>query len=458
MRYTTSHHDNYDSKSTDISTGKFYPYQRCGIAVKKNTTTAEALIGKIKAYPDEDVQDGSDGSYTLGTVEKITEVSETIGAEFDRVLRRAVELNVSDIHYDPLPDKLMVRFRIDGVLNDIIEYPPEATAKHIAHLKVAANLDITERNVPLDGRIEKTVDRHDLALRVSSLPVVYGEKIVLRILNTANQVLELDQLGFLPHELSLFSNAIEKPNGLILVCGPAGCGKTTTLYSAMNAINTRDKNIVTIEDPVEYRLPGINQSPVNTSLGATFAKTLRGVLRQDPDVILVGEIRDAETAAIAIKAALTGIHVFSTIHAMRSTAAIDRLVDLGIERRLIAVALDLSLSQALVRKICPKCKTEGSQTSLAALGGDEDDDEPFTMYYGKGCEYCRMTGYKGRVALFEPLEVDEEMAGHIINGASGAELEALAIGHGMVPLKASGLLLVKEGFITLEEVIETVMM
>ncbi len=423
--------------------------------VKRNLV--EELVGKLKRAADDYPDLAWESHEKEGLVEKVKEPPADVLAEFNRVLRMALEHNASDIHYDPLEDRLMVRFRIDGFLFDMVEYPPESTNKLTTQIKVAADLDIAERRIPQDGRLEKKVGDRDISLRVSTLPVVYGEKVVLRILETSKQLMSIEELGFFPREFGIFSSAIKRPNGMVLVCGPTGSGKTTTLYSALNAINTRQKNIITIEDPVEYHINGINQSPINPVTGATFATVLRSVLRQDPDVILIGEIRDAETASIATKSALTGHLVFSTMHTNRSAMAVDRLYDLGIERSLIAAGLNLSMSQVLVRKICPECRETVAYDKKAIEGVDMGGAVPKgnapSFSFSRGCEKCQFTGYKGRAGLFELFNVTEEIARNIFDGKNGSELELIAIERGMRTLKDMGFLLVNKGLTTPEEVL-----
>ena len=380
------------------------------------------------------------------------------------ILMEGVKRGASDIHIEPYENEVRVRYRVDGELG--IAFTPPASAKNAvtSRLKVMAKLDIAEKRRPQDGRIRircRDNDRlRELDFRVSTLPTLFGEKVVMRLLDRENLTLNLDQLGFEPESLKMFQNAIRKPFGIILVTGPTGSGKTNTLYSAISLLNSPNTNIMTVEDPVEVVLAGINQTQVQEQIGSTFATTLRAFLRQDPDVILVGEIRDTETAAIAVKASLTGHLVLSTLHTNDAPSAINRLIDMGIEPFLLSTSINLICGQRLVRKICGACKavTEIPQPTLRDIGFTEEEARTTTIYRGTGCKACNKTGYKGRIGLFEVLEVNAELKHMIAAGKSTTEIKTRAVETGMVTLRRSGLTKIKSGLTTLDEVLaETVL-
>jgi len=368
----------------------------------------------------------------------------------------AVNLGASDIHIEPQEKKLVVRYRVDGVLRIFHELPINIKDALTARFKIMANLDISERRKPQDGRIRAKIGNKKVDLRVSTVPVVYGEKIVMRIQEAEKYLsVRLEDLGFEPDDLEKFRNAIRKPWGMILVTGPTGSGKTTTLYAALMERNKPDVNIMTVEDPVEVSIPGLNQVQVNERIGLTFATVLRAFLRQDPDIILIGEIRDTETAEIGIRAALTGHLVFSTLHTNDAPSSITRLVDMGIEPFLVGSSLILVVAQRLVRKLCPKCKLvdDTPKEALVRLGVLKSLDEDITIYKAnpEGCDECKGTGYKGRTAVHEILEVDEEMRRLIIRGASAEDIRDLARRKGMRTLHEAGILKVRRGITDIAE-------
>ncbi len=371
------------------------------------------------------------------------------------ILGEAISRGASDIHIEPYEKSLRVRYRIDGVLYDIIQPPLKLRAALCSRLKIMSELDIAERRLPQDGRIKLRTKDKEVDLRVSTLPTLFGEKIVMRILDKSSLVLDLTKLGFEEKAMLNFKDAISSPYGMVLVTGPTGSGKTTTLYSALNTVNTVDVNIMTAEDPVEYNLAGINQVHVKEDIGLTFAAALRSFLRQDPDIIMVGEIRDFETAEIAVKAALTGHLVLSTLHTNDAPGTISRLLNMGIEPFLVSASVILILAQRLARKICKECKEEEkfSVTALVSAGFAEEEAKTLKCFKGKGCTACNNTGYKGRVALYEVMPVKDELKELILSGASVAEIKHTAIKSGMKTLRASGLTKIKEGVTTLEEVL-----
>ena len=370
------------------------------------------------------------------------------------ILAKSVKDGASDIHIEPYENDLRVRYRLDGKLKTFMNLSKSVAPVLTSRFKIMSKLNIAEKRLPQDGRIRIKTGGKDIDLRVSTLPTVYGEKVVMRILDRSSIRVNLQDLGFEKQDLEKYIKAIESPFGMILVTGPTGSGKTTTLYASLNKINKEDTNIMTAEDPVEYNIEGINQVLVKESIGLTFANALRSFLRQDPDVIMVGEIRDTETAEIAIRSALTGHLVFSTIHTNDAPSTIMRLVDMDIERYLISSSLVLVLAQRLARKICPRCKQEINipPNALIELGFSEEDAKNMKVYKGKGCEYCNNTGYKGRVALYEVMPISDRIKEMILNEASVAEIREEAIKEGMSTLRMSGLKKIKEGVTTIEEV------
>lgn len=370
----------------------------------------------------------------------------------------------SDIHVEPYEKDFRIRFRIDGVLYDVMHPPMKLRDPLISRLKIMSKLDISEKRLPQDGRIKIKVrvdDRsRELDFRVSTLPTLFGEKVVLRLLDKEKLMLDMTRLGFEPESLAKFQRNIANPYGMVLVTGPTGSGKTNTLYSALQSLNTPETNIMTAEDPVEFNLEGINQVQMKEQIGLNFAAALRSFLRQDPNIILVGEIRDFETAEIAIKAALTGHLVLSTLHTNDAPSTISRLVNMGIEPFLVATSVNLIQAQRLIRRICNNCKEEVHvpPEGLVEIGFDIEEASTLTLYKGRGCEACLNTGYKGRVGLYEVMEVTDELRELIIIGASSMELRKKAIELGMITLRESGLYKIREGITTIEEVVkETVL-
>ena len=371
------------------------------------------------------------------------------------ILGEAILRGASDIHMEPYEKTYRIRYRVDGVLYDVMQPPARMKAALSSRVKIMAELDIAERRVPQDGRIKLKVKDKAVDLRVSTLPTLYGEKIVMRILDQSNLNLDLTKLGFEENALKDFQEAISSPFGMVLVTGPTGSGKTTTLYSALSTVNTVDVNIMTAEDPVEYNLLGVNQVHVKEDIGLTFAAALKSFLRQDPDIVMVGEIRDFETGEIAVKAALTGHLVLSTLHTNDAPGTISRLLNMGIEPFLISASVVLILAQRLARKICGECKEIENipESTLSNAGFSEEDAATVKCYKGQGCTACGGTGYKGRVALYEVMPVKDEIKELILKGASTMELKKEAIALGMQTLRAAGLAKIKEGVTTLDEVL-----
>ncbi len=371
------------------------------------------------------------------------------------ILSEAITKGASDVHIEPYEKSFRVRYRTDGVLYDVMQPPQKLRAALSSRIKIMAELDIAERRLPQDGRIKLRIKDREVDLRVSTLPTIFGEKIVMRILDKSSLVLDLTKLGFEPKQLQEFDEAIRSPYGMVLVTGPTGSGKTTTLYSALSTINAVGVNIMTVEDPVEYNLLGINQVHVKEEIGLTFASALRSFLRQDPDIIMVGEIRDFETAEIAVKAALTGHLVLSTLHTNDAPSTISRLLNMGIEPFLVSASVLLIVAQRLCRKICPQCKEEEKipVPALVNLGFTEEEAGTVKCFKGKGCPVCNNTGYKGRVALYEVMPVKDEIKELILEGASAAEIKKTSTRIGMKTLRKSGLTKLKEGVTSAEEVL-----
>ena len=373
------------------------------------------------------------------------------------VLLDAIKKDASDIHVEPYEHSFRIRLRMDGVLYDTLHPPRYMMDAIIARFKVMANLDIAEKRVPQDGRIKIKIGRQEaMDFRVSVCPVIYGEKVVLRLLDKSNLQLDMTKLGFYEDQLEIFKEAIHKPYGMVLVTGPTGSGKTTSLYSALSELNNDEVNISTSEDPVEFNLEGINQVAIREQVGLTFAAALRSFLRQDPDIIMVGEIRDFETGEIAVKAALTGHMVLSTLHTNDAPSTITRLLNMGIESFLVTSSLNCVVAQRLGRKICTKCKQEieVEKEELLKLGITEAQiKDGYQIYKGEGCEICNGTGYKGRIAFYEVLKMIDPLKDAILNGASSMELKELAIEHGMKTMRMSANLRLLEGVTTIEEVL-----
>jgi type IV pilus assembly protein PilB len=375
----------------------------------------------------------------------------------------ALKRGASDIHLEPYEKEYRVRFRIDGVLYESMRPPLKLRDAIISRIKIMAKLDISERRLPQDGRIKAKMKVQgkvkELDFRVSSLPTLFGEKVVLRLLDKDNLMLDMTRLGFEADSLKRFERNIIKPYGIILVTGPTGSGKTNTLYSSISRLNSPETNIMTAEDPVEFNLNGINQVQIKEQIGLTFASALRAFLRQDPNIILVGEIRDFETAEIAIKAALTGHLVLSTLHTNDAPSTINRLMNMGIEPFLVSTSLNLICAQRLIRRICSECKTEISSVpqALMEIGFTPEEAETVKLYRGEGCMTCNNTGYKGRVGLYEVLEASEEIKELVLCGASAVEIKHKAMEEGMISLRQSGLHKIRAGVTTVEEVLrETV--
>ncbi len=374
----------------------------------------------------------------------------------DLILDKAIQARASDIHFEPFETEFKVRYRVDGALYEMDPPPRHLALPVISRVKVLSNLNIAERRLPQDGRIQRVINGKSVDLRVSSLPTQFGESVVLRILDRSAVNLDLETLGMPDYIYNYILEVIQKPNGIFIVTGPTGSGKTTTLYSCLRKINTIDSKLLTAEDPVEYEIEGLIQVPIQDGIGLTFARVLRAFLRQDPDKIMVGETRDIETAQIAIQASLTGHLVFSTLHTNDSTGAVTRLVDMGVEPFMISASLECVLAQRLIRRVCPKCKTayEPTEAVLQQLGLSAYDIGDKTFYYGKGCDNCNNTGYRGRKGIYELLKMSDPIRELINNRAPGVVLRQKAIELGMTTLREDGLRSIYDGDSTIEEVLK----
>jgi type IV pilus assembly protein PilB len=372
------------------------------------------------------------------------------------VLLAAIRDKASDIHFEPFEDEFKMRYRIDGVLYEMVPPPRHIALAVASRIKVMSNLDIAERRVPQDGRIELTVGGRPVDLRVSVLPTMFGESVVLRVLDRSQVELDITKIGLRDEEQKVVDDLIHRPNGIVIVTGPTGSGKTTTLYSALSAVNAPDVKIITTEDPVEYDIDGLIQVQINPDIGLTFARCLRHILRQDPDIILVGEIRDLETAQIAIHASLTGHLVFSTLHTNDAPTAITRLLDLGLEPFLVTATLEAIVAQRLVRKVCTKCRAEFEPTEdmLWELDLTPEEVRGRTFYFGKGCDACNNTGYRGRMGLFEIMHMDDLLRDLILHESSTNVIREEARKRGMRTLRDAGLMAIYDGTTTIEEVVK----
>jgi general secretion pathway protein E/type IV pilus assembly protein PilB len=397
------------------------------------------------------LEDEGDGDLDLSTAAHDASIIKFV----NQVMAEALESRATDVHVEPFENQLRVRYRVDGVLVEA-NIPPQVRKYHaaiVSRIKILSHLDIAEKRLPQDGRIRLKVAGREIDLRVSVIPMIHGEAVVLRILDRGDALLGLEHLGMGDRENKAWTQVLDLPHGIILVTGPTGSGKTTTLYAALSKINNSDLKIITIEDPVEYQLRGINQIQVNAKSGLTFASGLRSILRHDPDVVLIGEIRDRETAEIAVQASLTGHLVFSTLHTNDAPGATTRLVDMGIEPYLVASSLELVAAQRLVRLICPKCKAEMPKGEVDKLRVQFGDEVPDVLYRGTGCRNCQNTGFRGRQGVFEMMPITDEIRALILERASSRVIRKVAIQEGMSSLREDGWRLVREGRTTAEEVV-----
>ena len=414
---------------------------------KEKSTASELSDANIEVVQVHDIDSGS------------TEQDAPVIKLVNGILAEAVQRNASDIHVEAYERKSRVRLRIDGVLQEIVQIPLDMKRAVIARFKIMGRMDIAESRIPQDGRIKIKIAGKDVDFRVNTLPTLFGEKVVLRMLSKGNLQLDLVKLGFEAQQLEVFRKGINSPNGMVLVTGPTGSGKTTTLYSALIELNQSSDNLSTAEDPIEYNFEGINQTQVHKEIGLTFANVLRALLRQDPDTILVGEIRDYETAEVAIQAALTGHLVLSTLHTNDAVSTITRLMNMGVEPFLVSSAVNTIVAQRLLRTICSKCKEERPlpPEKLIELGVPKAEASQMKSFKGKGCSQCNQTGYKGRVAIYEVFDVSTTIKSMVLSGATVLELKKQAVNEGMKTLRQSALSKVSEGRTTLEEALSLTM-
>ena len=437
-----------DHKVLEAALTKYYEAQE----EKENISE---LIGEIQEDHFLSEFEGRDQSIDLDELKELSE-SNPVKKLLNLVLLQAIRDKASDIHFEPFENEYKMRYRIDGVLYEMVPPPKHIAAALSSRIKVMANLDIAERRLPQDGRISLTVEGRPIDLRVSVLPTMFGESVVLRVLDRAQLSLDLEKLGLRQDDVKLVRQLIRKPNGIIIVTGPTGCGKTTTLYSALTELNDIKTKVITTEDPIEYDIDGVIQVQMKPDIGLVFARCLRSILRQDPDVILVGEIRDLETAEIAAQASLTGHVVFTTLHTNDAPSSIARLLDLGIEPFLLTATLEAIVSQRLVRRICTNCRTpfEPTEAQLMELGLTPDSVKGKKFYYGRGCEACNNTGYRGRTGIFEVMTFNDEIRDLIMNRASTNALRSAAQKTGMKLLRENGLATIYDGITTLDEVVK----
>jgi type IV pilus assembly protein PilB len=424
--------------------------------IQKNYGTDAGSMDEILSQlGDTQIEFGEEGQLDLQNVEAEANAAPII-RYVDLILYQAIQDRASDIHFEPFEAEFKIRYRVDGALYEMAPPPRHLALPVISRVKVMANLNIAERRLPQDGRIQKSIAGRQVDLRVSTLPTQHGESVVLRVLDRSSVNLDLEGLGMPDYVYQYILQTLEKPNGIFIVTGPTGSGKTTTLYACLNKINTIDSKLLTAEDPVEYNIEGIIQVPINESIGLTFGRVLRAFLRQDPDRIMVGETRDLETAHISIQASLTGHLVFSTLHTNDAPGAVARLIDMGVEPFMISSSLEAVLAQRLIRKICKNCRTayEPTEAVLSQLGLSPHEIGDKSFYYGKGCEACNQTGYKGRKGIYELLDITDPLRDIINQRAPTVVLKQKAIELGMITLRQDGLRSIFDGDTTIEEVLK----
>ncbi len=435
-----------------------------GLEIKRAVITPDAFQRILSQYPvamdqavaEIKVVEGYDEDATADRLRAVADEAPIVRLA-NLIIQQAIRQGASDIHFEPQEQRVRVRYRIDGALYSVMTPPKHIQGALVSRLKIMANINIAERRVPQDGRMELKVDNRDIDLRVSTIPTVWGEKVVMRILDKSGAFVGIEKLGLLPEDHQRFERVISRPYGISLLTGPTGSGKTTSLYAILNRLNRVEVNITTIEDPVEYQLPGIAQVQVNPKAGVTFANSLRSFLRQDPDIIMVGEIRDEETARIAIHAALTGHLVLSTLHTNDAAGTVTRLVDMGIEPFLVSSSVIGVIAQRLVRILCHRCKQPYTPTEeVLRRVGLNGSGQPPTFYKAVGCELCNHIGYKGRSGIFEIMPVDDEIKSLIVRQAPSSQIKEAAIAAGMRTLQQDGLSKVMNGTTSLEEVLRVV--
>lgn len=434
-----------------------------GYDIRPVVVPDKELISAIKQYTRDssDIEQDEEDGGEINITDERPEDDKPAVILANQIFNMSVNAEASDVHIEPQEKQTRVRFRIDGVLHEIMRQPLRMHASLVSRIKVLANMDIAERRIPQDGRITLKIDGKTIDVRVASLPSAYGEKLTLRLLNRSNRLITLGELGFPESQLKSYDDAIHKPYGFVLITGPTGSGKSTTMYASLANLNSVKKNIITLEDPIERRMDGINQIQINPKAGMTFASGLRSILRNDPDIIMVGEIRDFETAKISVESALTGHLVLSTLHTNDSAGAISRLSDMGVEKYLTSSALLGVVAQRLMRVLCPICKRPYKITRDELLTTIPDfpfdDEKEIELYRAHGCLSCNNTGYKGRIGIYEFLSVDENMQRLILSGASSTEIRRYAVESGMITMWHDGLIKVKQGESTLEEMLRVIL-
>ena len=434
-----------------------------GYDIRPVVVPDKELISAIKQYTRDssDIEQDEEDGCEINITDERPEDDKPAVILANQIFNMSVNAEASDVHIEPQEKQTRVRFRIDGVLHEIMRQPLRMHASLVSRIKVLANMDIAERRIPQDGRITLKIDGKTIDVRVASLPSAYGEKLTLRLLNRSNRLITLGELGFPESQLKSYDDAIHKPYGFVLITGPTGSGKSTTMYASLANLNSVKKNIITLEDPIERRMDGINQIQINPKAGMTFASGLRSILRNDPDIIMVGEIRDFETAKISVESALTGHLVLSTLHTNDSAGAISRLSDMGVEKYLTSSALLGVVAQRLMRVLCPICKRpykitrDELQTTIPDF--PFDDEKEIELYRAHGCLSCNNTGYKGRIGIYEFLSVDENMQRLILSGASSTEIRRYAVESGMITMRHDSLIKVKKGESTLEEMLRVIL-
>ena len=411
-------------------------------------STEDNLYKIAKNIEDKILEAGADEKF----LEKLAEETPAIQL-VDNIIKKAISEKASDIHIEAEEDILRIRFRIDGMLHEVLTLNKVLYAPIISRIKIISNLNIAEKRLPQDGRFKVNLKGKDVDFRVSTLPTIFGEKVVMRVLDKSQDLLDLNKLGIDKYNFEVYKSIIDKPNGIILISGPTGSGKTTTLYATLNYLNSMEKNIITVEDPVEYKFKLINQVQIDEKIGLTFAGALKSILRQDPDIVMIGEIRDKETAEIAIQASLTGHLVLSTIHTNDAVSSVTRLVDMGIEPFLVSASIIGVVSQRLVRKICENCKESFIfEKEFMDDINIETEEDSIELFWGRGCNECDGTGYKGRVSIFEVLKITRELKDVISKNETAATIKKIAVSQGFKPMYNSGMEFVKKGITTIEEV------
>ena len=418
----------------------------------------ERLVGLPSDSLEANAKAASEQSETESQLPEISEEGPIVKL-VNATIAQAVADRSSDIHIEPAADSVKIRHRIDGVLHNVSSMPRNLHAAIVSRVKIMADLNIAERRLPQDGRISGLISGRQLDLRVATLPTIYGEKVVLRILESTTAMMDLEELGFLPQSLARYREAFMKPYGTILVTGPTGSGKSTTLYATLNVLNSSSKNVITVEDPVEYRIAGINQLQVNPKAGLSFSSALKSILRSDPDIVMVGEIRDHETAGTAIELALTGHLVLSSLHTNDAPSTPARLIEMGVEPYLVSSALDCVVAQRLARRLCDNCKVAYKPTEeelVAARWDDADSESPRELFKAAGCPVCSNTGYRGRIAIHEVMNISDEMERLIASAGKSHEIRQLALEEGMLPMRTAGMKLVANGVTSIDEILRVI--